>query len=173
MNLISLFILLELSPLRGAGPLELRDAPNQHKKRLRVPSLCFWALSFNLCKAEVIYLGPSNLEWMMLLRCHCCHQEDTFIKRLEASLGKSNSDSGLIYLASKFTHVLHTIVNHFQLNKMGLESRRVHHGKIIPNVIGVPRPLVSSCLALSPAVIWLNRSYLFMGIFSFSFLPGQ
>ena len=105
---------------------------------------------------------------MMLLRCHCCHQEDTFIKRLEASLGKSNSDSGLIYLASKFTHVLHTIVNHFQLNKMGLESRRVHHGKIIPNVIGVPRPLVSSCLALSPArnmvesIIFVHGHILFL-----------
>lgn len=103
----------------------------------------------------------------MLLRCHCCHQEDTFIKRLEASLGKSNSDSAGGLEVYPF-HVLHTIVNHFQLNKMGLESRRVHHGKIIPNVIGVPRPLVSSCLALSPArnmvesIIFVHGPILFL-----------
>ena len=57
---------------------------------------------------------------------------------------------------------------------MGLESLfcRVHHGKIIPNVIGVPRPLVSSCLALSPARNMVE-SLIFFCSWAYSLSPSS
>lgn len=64
MNLISLFILLELSPLRGAGPLELRDATNQHKKDLESHLYAFGLLVTICVKLKLDTWGrrPSNLE---------------------------------------------------------------------------------------------------------------
>ncbi|PNX99684.1 hypothetical protein L195_g022953, partial [Trifolium pratense] len=60
---------------------------------------------------------------MMLLRCHCCHQEDTFIKRLEASFGKSNSDSAGGLEVYPF-HVLHTLKGYSSISERNDELNK-------------------------------------------------